>query len=128
MDSTNVANLVTKENAHLVTKNPCNYVFVKNTKNYVIALNPNGSVRKNVGKSCSVGSTCVRSFAMKLGKNAHPAHLAKPDIAHVGKTPTNLHVLLPHPHVGILVGNYWIVEGINVLTNAIVGLVDHAYR
>ena len=128
MDSTNVANLVTKGNAPHVTKNPCNYVIVKNTKNYVIALSPNGSVRKNVGKSCSVGSTCVRSFAMKLGKNAHPAHLAKPDIAHVGRTPTNWHVLWPHPHVGILVGNYWIVEGINVQINAIVGLVDHAYR
>ena len=128
MGNTNVANLVTKGNAHRVTKNPCNYVIVKNTKNYVIALSPNGSVRKNAGKSCFVGSTCVRSFAMKLGKNAHPAHLAKLDIAHVGRTRTNWHVLWPRPHVGILVGNCWIVGGITVLTNAIVELVDHAYR
>ena len=128
MDSTNVANLVTKGNAPHVTKNPCNYVIVKNTKNYVIALSPNGSVRKNVGKSCSVGSTCVRLFAMKLGKNAHPAHLAKPDIAHVGKILTNWHALWPHPHVGIPVGNYWIVGGITVLINATVERVDHAYR
>ena len=50
-DNINVQLRVIKENALLVTKRVFNCVYVKKTKNYAIAVNLSGNVKKNVKKN-----------------------------------------------------------------------------
>ena len=50
-DSINVQPHVIKANALLVTKRVFNCVYVKKTKNYAIAVNLSGNVKKNVKKN-----------------------------------------------------------------------------